>query len=160
MRRTGDEEGLVRVWDLTTVLRVSGAQPMPPIKDLDPHRKDFVDGKPMTELTQRRAAQEPELQAVIQDPLVASLLSWRAHADSVQAIQVLQDPPRVLTAGYDHLAILWDFEGVRINVLAQSQTQVWNVGIFPGQTSSDEARVRDVYAAVSRAANLFGGQLW
>merc|ERR1712118_289806 len=83
-------------------------------------------GKPMTELTQRRAAQEPELQAVI------------------------QDPPRVLTAGYDHLAILWDYEGVKINVLAPSQTQVWNVGIFPGQTSSDEARVRAVYAQVTR----------
>merc|ERR1719261_1902321 len=83
----------------------------------------------MTELTQRRAAQEPELQAVIQVP---------------------HDPPRVLTAGYDHLAILWDYEGVKINVLAQSQTQVWNVGIFPGQTSSDEARVRDVYAEVKR----------
>merc|ERR1719261_879778 len=83
----------------------------------------------MTELTQRRAAQEPELQAVIQVP---------------------HDPPRVLTAGYDHLAILWDFEGVRINVLAQSQTQVWNVGIFPGQTSSDEQRVRAVYAEVKR----------
>jgi hypothetical protein len=47
-------------------------------------------------------------------PLAASITRmamWSAHADSILSLQVIKEPPALITSGYDRLVRLWDQSG-------------------------------------------------
>ena len=40
---------------------------------------------------------------------VSLLKSWNAHTDAVLCLQTIQDPPSIITSGYDRLVKVWNY---------------------------------------------------
>jgi len=50
---------------------------------------------------------------------VTTLNTWHAHAEAINSIQLIEDPPAVLTCSLDKLAKTWHRDGRPLGVLRQ-----------------------------------------
>lgn len=137
---TGDEDGDVRVWDLAPLLQAAEIEPCQPIpeSEWDPCKKVETDASHTTETMARRAASldVPELQALIDKPVVRQGTSWKAHHDSMRTLKVYNDPQFILTAGYDGMVKIWGWDGQLMTVLRAYGSTPWNF-----QVNHDDAGV-------------------
>lgn len=115
----GDEDGDLRVWDLSRLLVVADIAPCTPKADWDPRKKDQIDSSHTTETMAQKALspEQPELPIKINEPVVKQVRSWKAHNDSVRSAKVYTDPAFVITAGYDQMVKLWTHQGEMMTVL-------------------------------------------
>lgn len=130
---TGDEEGEVRGWDLTTLLQVAELGPCAPKADWDP-RKNLTADNAQTAVAMARQAADistPELPMKIHQPCVKKLFSTKAHDDSIRTLYVYASPGFILTAGYDNMVKLWTMDGNRMTVLRAFGSIPW---VFPVQS--------------------------
>ncbi|CAK8986904.1 unnamed protein product [Durusdinium trenchii] len=128
MLYTGDEDGEVRSWDLSALLPAAGIQKCPPIPDAewDPYKRVENDASHTAETVARKAAEVPELQAQMDQPLVRQGISWKAHSDSLRTLKVYSNPPCVVTAGFDGMAKIWTREGKLMSVLRAYGQTIWD----------------------------------
>eukprot|EP00913_Durusdinium_trenchii_P004692 g4357.t1 len=127
-------DGEVRSWDLSALLPAAGIQKCPPIPDAewDPYKRVENDASHTAETVARKAAEVPELQAQMDQPLVRQGISWKAHSDSLRTLKVYSNPPCVVTAGFDGMAKIWTREGKLMSVLRAYGQTIWDFPVEVG----------------------------
>ena len=159
---TGDEKGIIRIWDLTKVMQLLERKhhvvPLhTPMKCDNPRRGitydasvEILDKKknnnqehPKGGATKRshrysKIEEEEEegdstflttggggggrgrktINKIADGPMplvspmeatVSLLKSWNAHTDAILCLQTIQDPPSIITSGYDRLVKVWNY---------------------------------------------------
>lgn len=144
---TGDEDGDIRVWEISRMLQVGNVTEVEAKREWEPHRKDHFDAKHLTEVHVKRATASPELPCVIKEPVVRQSRTWKGHDDSVRSIQVCQNPLCVVTAGYDHMVKIWSYDGEPLSILRAYGQSSWNFDV-QADLSVDEETLRNVLAKV------------
>lgn len=142
---TGDEDGDVRAWDLSELLVVAEVRPCEPKADWDPRKKDKLDAKHTTVAMAKKALapETPELLVRVDRPTVRQLRSWRAHGDSVRSLKVYSQPECIVTAGYDHMVVIWTRDGQRMSVLRAYGSQ-WKFNVTADNVGCDVETLNDV----------------
>lgn len=169
---TGDEDGDIRVWDLSKLLAVGNIQPVEAKKDWEPHKKEKHDEKHPTEGNIKKASELPELPCVIKEPVVRQVHYENVspsgekkigfaegHSDSVRSIQVCRNPKCIVTAGYDHMVKIWTYEGERMSILRAYGTTEWKFDV-KADLSVDEEMLHGVLERVAALERKEGKQKW
>lgn len=155
---TGDEKGIIRIWDLTHVVQLlekkhnlkrlrkavkcdnprRGITYDASIELLDEENNqlkksnlsqnsmfsskmnDDVDDGDSTFMTTGKATTKNN---IVDGPMplispmghsVPLLKSWSAHTDAILCLQIIEDPPSLITSGYDRLVKLWNYVSINI----------------------------------------------
>jgi len=164
---TGDEDGDVRVWDLSQLLEDAKLTPAAArAAGMDHRRKDQIDASQNTAAMARKAVSPdvPELQIGISRPVVRQETSWKAHNDSVRSLEVYHRPACVVSAGVDHMVKIWSLEGKPMTALRAYSTTPWSFPVRADQTGIDDetldrvmARVKSLEGMNKRSPNLVNG---
>jgi WD40 repeat protein len=137
---TGDEEGDIRVWDLSKLLEDAELEPVPRKADWDARRKNEMDTLTTIQAMARKAISPelPELKVRIDKPVVKQVHSWRAHSDSIRTLEIYSDPECLVTAGYDHMVKIWNLGGQLMTVLRAFGQIPWKFPLRPGNVGIDD----------------------
>jgi len=153
---TGDQDGNVRVWDLTKLLSVADIRPCAPKANVDPFKKVEIDYARTTEAKRQSemSTEEPELLARIKEAVARELGHWEAHLDSVQSVKVYNRPEFVLTSGFDHMVKIWSMKGTLLTVLRSFGSIPWHFPVEAGMMNNeDQASMDLILAKVERLEN-------
>jgi len=154
---TGDEEGEVGMWDLTSMIKEVNMKPAPEVQTVEAHRKDDFDAKPMTLLLHKKMVGRNQVQrGVIQKPIIRSIRHWRGHQDSIRSVQVCYNPECVITAGYDRMVKIWNFHGDLISTLrVHPGSAKWKFPCKNVKSDIDQEQIREVLDWI-RAQSHYG----
>jgi len=150
---SGDEDGHVRIWDLSLLLTTVGILPCEPKADWDPHKRaPAYDAGPTAEAMARRtvAVEVPELSFRISAQIVQQALSWRAHTDSIRSLGICKKPACLLTAGHDHMVKIWTREGGLMTVLRANGQTAWHFPVQPDEITIDGNLIDNLQAMMRR----------
>jgi WD40 repeat protein len=147
---TGDEDGDVRVWDLSKLLVEAEIEPSEPRSDWEPHKKGGeMDATHVAEEMAMLAAKDkiPELPIPPDmNPVVQRVRWWKAHTDSIRSLEVYSTPDCVVTAGYDHMVKVWTRIGELMCILGQPN---WNFPASDSMAGIGDAQLDSVLARVA-----------
>lgn len=149
---TGDEDGDVRVWDLSKLIVAAELEPCPPKADWDPFFRGGLDAS-TTAIAMARKALLPDLQELpirIDQQVVRKVNSWRAHGDSVRSIKVYSRPASIVTAGYDKMVKIWHLDGQLMTLLRAYGATPWNFPVPADNIGVDNDTLESVVQAVQQ----------
>eukprot|EP00658_Telonema_sp_P-2_P068222 TRINITY_DN5716_c0_g1_i1.p1 TRINITY_DN5716_c0_g1~~TRINITY_DN5716_c0_g1_i1.p1 ORF type:complete len:900 (-),score=180.78 TRINITY_DN5716_c0_g1_i1:227-2926(-) len=126
---TGDEEGRIRVWDLSlmfnqlvdmrvfpgelrTRIKAAGVQPVP----LEERHKIFSQS---TQASVGDLAQGSLGMVVVTKDCVRMAAKWTAHKDVIKSLQVEPEPNIILSTGMDRRVHVWKLNGHKLGTLLQ-----------------------------------------
>lgn len=139
MLYTGDEDGDVRVWDLSRLLSAADLEKCDKKEDWEPHKKaGDIDASHIAAEMAEVAAKDttPEL-PIPSDmpPVVRQWKWWKAHTDSIRSLVVYNAPECVVTAGYDHMVKIWTRTGDLMCTLGATN---WNFEVKESMAGIDD----------------------
>lgn len=167
---TADEQGMMATWDLSRLLRKLEPSGILPLwEDMPtpfPRRNVTLDARTMVEALEETTDMRGYLEAkegnvpfyftrgypLVRDAPVQTQ-SWRAHTDGIMSVQLIQEPPSILTGSYDRLAKVWGMDGSLLGVLQQGGVrQPWK---FKVDTA---AKIRRLTGVAERALDTVASE--
>ncbi|KAJ0399503.1 hypothetical protein ATCC90586_007532 [Pythium insidiosum] len=135
----GDDKGALSVWDLQPTLQLleeeHGIRRLDkPVECVNPRRNLRVHAEGMV----RKVRNGPEWAAfrnrdptasfffssgmpLLPDRMPTRLQQWRAHGDIVYSIQVISEPPSLITSSFDRRVKVWSLSGECLGILMQGE---------------------------------------
>ena len=78
---------------------------------------------------------------------------WRAHTDAIYSLQLIEDPPTLLTSSFDRLVKVWTLDGTLLGVLRQGEEMSgkrWRFNVdLEAKQKKDRKRASEVIARVN-----------
>lgn len=151
---SGDEDGVLRVWDLTKLLELADIDKCASKPDWDARKGDQIDCMHTTEIMALRAQslEQAELPMRIDQPCVKQSLNWKAHREGVRSMKIYREPDCIVTAGNDRMVKIWALEGQLMTVLRVYGQIPWH---FPARANAiaDEAALDDIIVKAAEIEN-------
>jgi len=130
---TGDEEGRIRLWNITDMLDQLDSMGVFPSKLLKRVRDAKGAYLPLDERQKKDAAsaQTGSLAQVTKD-CVTLKARWIAHKDVIKTIQVVRDPNVIVSCGMDRRVHVWSLTGEKHGTLLQGsgRNKSWNFDLL------------------------------
>lgn len=144
---TGDEEGRIRLWNITDMLDQLDDMGVFPSKLLHKVRAAKGEFLPLEERTKKdpASANQGGMAQVTKDCVHLSG-RWVAHKDVVKTIQVVREPNVIVSCGMDRRVHVWGMDGEKHGTLLQGngRNRSWNFDLLYEQVALKRERENDI----------------
>jgi len=122
----GDEKGYITAWDLLPLLKNlsqnHGFQPVLSVfRCTNPRRKLRYNAKDMLDKLMSMPEKLAPLEHIHPSNVSFHSRRWQAHTDAISSLQLIKEPPSLLTSSFDCLVKVWSLSGKCLGVLRQGE---------------------------------------
>lgn len=135
---SGDEEGRIRLWNITDMLDQLNEMGVFPQKLLKRVRDAKGATLPLEERRKKDTASASQSgMAQVTKDCVRLKARWTAHKDVIKTIQVVQEPNVVISCGMDRRVHVWSLHGEKHGTLLQGsgRNKSWNFDLLYEQVA-------------------------